>query len=252
MEKFRREALFEKSFYSLTEEEIARMREVVNRLAQKIKNVMSIRRKRRKKGKLDLHTMLRRNAGHGGVPFELVFKEKRKDRPKLVILCDVSSSVANVSRFMLQFVYSLQECFTKIRAFVFVAELGEVTPVFQDHDVSKAIEEALEGGGVINVYTRSNFGMAFHTFWRDFLSAVDAKTTVLILGDARNNYNDPKAWCLRDLHTKAKNVIWLNPESPSAWGFGDSVMDKYLPYTTIAEECRNLRQLSRIVDKLVL
>ena len=155
MEKFRREALFEKSFYSLTEDEIARMREVVNRLAQKIKNVMSIRRKRRKKGKLDLHTMLRRNAGHGGVPFELVFKEKRKDRPKLVILCDVSSSVANVSRFMLQFVYSLQECFTKIRAFVFVAELGEVTPVFQDHDVSKAIEEALEGGGVINVYTRS-------------------------------------------------------------------------------------------------
>jgi uncharacterized protein with von Willebrand factor type A (vWA) domain len=252
MEKFRREALFEKSFYSLTEEEIARMREVVSRLAQKIKNVMSIRRKRRKKGKLDLHTMLRRNAGHGGVPFELVFKEKRKDRPKLVILCDVSSSVANVSRFMLQFVYSLQECFTKIRAFVFVAELGEVTPVFQDHDVSKAIEEALEGGGVINVYTRSNFGMAFHTFWRDFLSAVDAKTTVLVLGDARNNYNDPKAWCLRDVHTKAKNVIWLNPESPSAWGFGDSVMDKYLPYTTLAEECRNLRQLSRIVDKLVL
>jgi uncharacterized protein with von Willebrand factor type A (vWA) domain len=252
MEKFRREALFEKSFYSLTEDEIARMREVVSRLAQKIKNVMSIRRKRRKKGKLDLHTMLRRNAGHGGVPFELVFKEKRKDRPKLVILCDVSSSVANVSRFMLQFVYSLQECFTKIRAFVFVAELGEVTPIFQDHDVSKAIEEALEGGGVINVYTRSNFGMAFHIFWRDFLSAVDAKTTVLILGDARNNYNDPKAWCLRDLHTKAKNVIWLNPESPSAWGFGDSVMDKYLPYTTLAEECRNLRQLSRVVDKLVL
>jgi uncharacterized protein with von Willebrand factor type A (vWA) domain len=252
MEKFRREALFEKSFYSLTEEEIARMREVVNRLAQRIKNVMSIRRRRLKKGKLDLHTMLRRNMARGGMPFELVFKEKRKDRPKLVILCDVSSSVANVSRFMLQFVYSLQECFTKIRSFVFVAELGEVTQVFHDHEVGKAIEEALEGGGVINVYTRSNFGMAFHTFWRDFLSAVDKKTTVLVLGDARNNYNDPKAWCLRDLHNKAKNVIWLNPESPSAWGFGDSVMDKYLPHTTLAEECRNLRQLSRIVDKLVL
>jgi len=252
MEKFRREALFEKSFYSLTEEEIARMREVVTRLAQRIKNVMSIRRRRLKRGKLDLHTMLRRNMARGGVPFELVFKERRKDRPKLVILCDVSSSVANVSRFMLQFVYSLQECFTKIRSFVFVAELGEVTQVFQDHDVNKAIEEALEGGGAINVYTRSNFGMAFHTFWRDFLAAVDAKTTVLVLGDARNNYNDPKAWCLRDVHTKAKNVVWLNPESPSAWGFGDSVMDKYLPYVTVAEECRNLRQLSRIVDRLVL
>jgi hypothetical protein len=252
MEKFRREALFEKSFYSLTEEEIARMREVVARLAQRIKNVMSIRRRRMKKGKLDLHNMLRRNMARGGVPFELVFKERRKDRPKLVILCDVSSSVANVSRFMLQFVYSLQEAFTKIRSFVFVAELGEVTQVFHDHEVSRAIEEALEGGGVINVYTRSNFGMAFHTFWRDFLAALDAKTTVLVLGDARNNYNDPKAWCLRDVHTKAKNVVWLNPESPSAWGFGDSVMDKYLPYCTVAEECRNLRQLSRIVDRLVL
>jgi uncharacterized protein len=252
MERFRRETLFEKSFYSLTEEEIARMREVVNRLVQRIKNVMSIRRKRLKRGKLDLHTMLRRNMARGGVPFELVFKERRRDRPKLVILCDVSSSVANVSRFMLQFVYSLQDAFTKIRSFVFVAELGEVTQVFHDSDVNRAIDEALEGGGAINVYTRSNFGMAFHVFWRDFLSAVDGKTTVLVLGDARNNYNDAKAWCLRDVHNKAKNVIWLNPESPSAWGFGDSVMDKYLPHCDVAEECRNLRQLSRIVDRLVL
>ena len=93
---------------------------------------------------------------------------------------------------------------------------------------------------MINVYTRSNFGFAFHHFWQNFLSAIDNKTTVLILGDARNNYNDPRAWCLRDIHNKAKNVVWLNPESPSAWGFGDSVMDKYLPYTDVAEECRNL------------
>ncbi|MDJ0788684.1 MAG: VWA domain-containing protein [Myxococcota bacterium] len=252
MEKFRRESLIEKSFYNLSEDEVARMREVVNRLAQRIKNVLSIRKRRLKKGKLDLHTMLRRNMAHGGVPFERIFKERRKDRPKLVILCDVSSSVANVSRFMLQFCYSLQECFTKIRAFVFVSELGEVTQLFKDEEINTAIEKALDGGDVINVYTRSNFGYAFHHFWRNFLSSVDNKTTVLILGDARNNYNDAKAWCLRDLHNKAKNVVWLNPESPSAWGFGDSVMDKYLPHTDIAEECRNLRQLSKVVDRLVL
>ena len=81
------------------------------------------------------------------------------------------------------------------------------------------------------------------------MSAIDNKTTVLILGDARNNYNDPRAWCLRDIHNKAKNVVWLNPENPSAWGFGDSVMDKYLPYTDVSEECRNLRQLSKVVDQ---
>ncbi len=252
MEKFRREMLTEKSFYHLTEEEIRKMREVVVRLAQRIKNILSIRKKRLKRGKLDLHTTLRRNMARGGIPFEVVFKQRRKERPKLVILCDVSSSVANVSRFMMQFCYSLQEAFTKIRSFVFVAELGEVTPVFQDNQVNDAIEKALDGGGVINVYTRSNFGFAFHHFWKNFLSSVDNKTTVLILGDARNNYNDPRAWCLRDIQNKAKNVVWLNPESPSAWGFGDSIMDKYQPYCDVAEECRNLRQLSSMIDRLVL
>jgi uncharacterized protein with von Willebrand factor type A (vWA) domain len=252
MEKFRREMLTEKSFYHLTEAEIQRMREVVHRLAQRVKNILSIRRKRLKRGKLDLHTTLRRNMARGGIPFEVVFKQRRKERPKLVILCDVSSSVANVSRFMLQFCYELQEAFTKIRAFVFVAELGEVTQTFQDRDVSTAIDKALDGGDVINVYTRSNFGFAFHHFWKNHLSAIDNRTTVMILGDARNNYNDPKAWCVRDIQTKAKNVVWLNPESPSAWGFGDSVMDRYMPYCDVVEECRNLRQLSRIVDDIML
>jgi uncharacterized protein len=252
MEKFRRETLLEKSFYHLTEDEIRKMREVVERLAQRIKNILSVRKRRLKRGKLDLHQTLRRNMSHGGIPFELIFKQRKKDRPKLVILCDVSSSVANVSRFMLQFVYSLQEAFTKIRSFVFVAQLGEVTQLFQDDDINKAIEKALDGGEVINVYTRSNFGQAFHVFWQNHLAAIDKKNTVLILGDARNNYNDPRAWCLRDIHNKAKNVLWLNPESPSAWGFGDSVMNKYLPYTDVADECRNLRQLTAMIDRLVL
>jgi uncharacterized protein with von Willebrand factor type A (vWA) domain len=252
IEKFRRETLLEKSFYSLTEEDIRRMREVVTRLAQKIKNILTIRRRRERKGKFDLHQTLRRNMHHGGVPFELIFKERRKDRPKLVILCDISSSVANVSRFMLLFMYSLQVAFTKIRAFVFVAELGEVTHIFNEKDIADAVDLALEGGDVINVYTRSNFGYAFHEFWKNHLSSLDKKTTVIVIGDARNNYNDPRAWCMAEIHNKAKNVIWLNPESPGAWGFGDSVMDKYLPHTDVAEEVRNLRQLSRVVDKLVL
>ena len=251
LERFRRDSLQEKSFYNLTEEDLRRMREVVARLAQKLKNIISVRKKRERKGKFDLKTTMRRNMAHGGVPFELVFRHRRKDRPKLVVLCDISSSVSNVSRFFLQFIYSLQECFTKIRTFVFVAELGEVTSQFRDTDIYTAIDEALEGGGVINPYTRSNFGMAFHVFSRDFLASLDNRTTVVVIGDARNNYNDPRAWCLREIHRKAKNVLWINPESPGAWGFGDSVMDRYLPYTDVAEECRNLKQLSRLVDHLV-
>jgi len=252
IERFRQESLQEKSFYNLTEEDMRKMREVVDRLAQKLKNVVSIRRKRERKGKFDLKHTMRRNMSHDGVPFELMFKRRRKDRPKMVILCDISSSVANVSRFMLQFIYSLGEIFTKIRSYVFVAELGEVTEIFRDRDIYSAIDEALDGGGVINPYTRSNFGMAFHVFWRDHLATLDNRTTVVIIGDARNNYNDPRAWCLRDVHRKAKNVIWINPEAPGAWGFGDSVMDEYLPHTDVAEECRNLRQLSKLVDQLVL
>jgi uncharacterized protein len=251
LDKFRRETLLEKSFYHLSEDEIRRMRETVERLTQRIKNVLSMRRRRLKHGKLDLHQTLRRNMSHGGIPFERVYKQRKKDRPKLVILTDVSSSVANVSRFMLQFVYTLQEAFTKIRSFVFVSELGEVTSLFQESEIGEAIDAALAGGGVINVYTRSNFGRSFHEFWRDHLSIVDHKTTVLILGDARNNYNEPRAWCLREIRDKAKNVIWLNPESPGAWGFGDSVMDRYVPYCDVAEECRNLSQLSAVVDRLL-
>ncbi len=252
LERFRRESLQEKSFYNLTEEDIRRMRELVNRLAQKLKNVITIRRKRERKGKFDLKGTMRRNMAHGGVPFELIFRQRKKERPKIIILCDVSSSVANVSRFMLQFVYSLQEAFTKIRSFVFVAELGEVTQVMRDNDIYDGIDQSLDGGGVINVYTRSNFGFAFHVFWRDFLSSIDSRTTVVVIGDARNNYNDPRAWCLREIHRKAKNLIWINPEAPGAWGFGDSVMDRYLPYCDVAEECRNLKQLSRMVDRLLL
>jgi uncharacterized protein with von Willebrand factor type A (vWA) domain len=252
MEKYRQETLLEKSFYHLTEDEVRKMREVVERLAQKIKNILTIRRRRMKRGKLDLHQTLRSNMSHGGIPFEIAWKHRRKDRPKLVILCDVSSSVANVSRFMLQFCYSLQEAFTKIRSFIFVSELGEVTHLFKDADISESIERALQGGDVVNVYTRSNFGNAFHVFAQNYLSAVDKKTTVLILGDARNNYNDPKAWCLREIHNRAKDVIWLNPENPNAWGFGDSVMNRYAPFADVAEECRNLRQLSNLIDQLIL
>ena len=166
MERFRRESLQEKSFYNLTEEDLRKLREVVNRLAQKLKSIITMRRKREKRGKFDLKTTMRRNMAHGGVPFEIVFRQRRKEKPKLVVLCDVSSSVANVSRFFLQFIWSLQDAFTKIRSFVFVAELGEVTPLFREHDIFDAIDLALDGGDVINPYARSNFGMACRTFWR--------------------------------------------------------------------------------------
>lgn len=244
------QALAEKSFFYLTEEEMRRMQEAVTKLAQRLKNVVTIRRKRARRGRFDSSRTLRANLQFGGVPFRMFFDHKRKDKPQVVVLCDVSDSVRNVSRFMLQFVYALQDLYSKVRSFIFVADIGEVTRLFTEHEANKALDTALTGN-VINVYAHSDFGRAFRSFHRDYLSAVNARTTVIVLGDARNNYNLPHEWALKDVHLRAKQVIWLNPENRMTWGFGDSEMDRYAPFCTVVEECRNLNQLYRVIDRLV-
>ncbi len=246
----RLQALSEKSFYYLSEEEIRRMQEAVTKLAQRLRNVVSIRRKRARRGKFDSSDTIRKNLQYGGVPFRIVFDRRRKEKPQVMILCDVSDSVRNVSRFMLQFVYSLQDLYSKVRSFIFVADVGEITRLFQERDINDAIQAALVGN-VINVYAHSDFGRAFKAFHRDFLPAVNKRTTVIILGDGRNNYNLPHDWVLRDVQQRAKQVIWLNPENKMTWGFGDSEMDRYAPYCTLVEECRNLNQLYRVIDRLI-
>ena len=246
----RLQALAEKSFYYLSEEEIRRMQEAVTKLAQRLRNVVSIRRKRARRGKFDSSDTMRKNLQYGGVPFRIVFDRKRKEKPQVMVLCDVSDSVRNVSRFMLQFVYSLQDLYSKVRSFIFVAEVGEITRLFQERDINAAIDAALHGE-VVNVYAHSDFGRAFKAFHRDFLPAVNKRTTVIILGDGRNNYNLPHDWVLKDVQQRAKQVIWLNPENKMTWGFGDSEMDRYAPYCTLVEECRNLNQLYHVIDRLV-
>jgi uncharacterized protein with von Willebrand factor type A (vWA) domain len=249
-ERNRLSSLAEKSFYYLSEDEMRRMREAVTKLAQRLKNVVSIRRKRGKRGKFDVSDTLRKNLQYGGVPFRIQFDRRVRDKPQVLVLCDVSDSVRNVSRFMLQFVYSLQDLYSRVRSFIFVSELGETTQLFEENDTQRAIELALTGT-VINVFAHSDFGRAFRTFHRDYLGAVNNRTTVIILGDARNNYNLPHEWVLRDVQTRAKQVIWLNPERKMTWGFGDSEMDRYLPFCDLVEECCNLNQLYRVIDHLV-
>src|SRR5204863_130456 len=147
----RLQALAEKSFYYLSEEEIRRMQEAVTKLAQRLRNVVSIRRKRARRGKFDSSDTMRKNLQYGGVPFRIVFDRKRKEKPQVMVLCDVSDSVRNVSRFMLQFVYSLQDLYSKVRSFIFVAEVGEITRLFQERAINAAIDAALHGE-VLNVY----------------------------------------------------------------------------------------------------
>ncbi|MBI3782517.1 MAG: VWA domain-containing protein [Deltaproteobacteria bacterium] len=244
------QTLAEKSFYYLSEDEIRRMKEAVTKLAQRLKNVVSVRRRQAKRGKFDLKATLRKNLQYGGVPFKIQFDRRVKDKPQVMVLCDVSDSVRNVSRFMLQFVYSLQDLYSRVRSFIFVSELGEVTRLFEEQDINDAIEQALTGG-IINVFAHSDFGRAFRSFHREFIAAVNNRTTVIVLGDARNNYNLPHEWVLKEVQIRAKQVIWLNPENRLTWGFGDSEMDRYLPYCDVVEECRNLNQLYRVIDRMV-
>jgi len=250
-DSLRMQALAEKSFYYLSEDEIRRMKEAVTKLAQRLKNVLAVKRRHARSGKFDVKATLRRNLQYGGVPFKIQFDERKRVKPQVVVLCDVSDSVRNVSRFMLQFVYSLQDLYSKVRSFIFVADVGEITKLFEENEIHQAIDQAIRGN-VINVYAHSDFGRAFRLFHRDHLAAITRHTTVIILGDARNNYNLPHEWVLKEIKQRAKQLIWLNPENKMTWGFGDSEMDRYLPYCDVVEECRNLNQLYKVIDRLVL
>jgi uncharacterized protein with von Willebrand factor type A (vWA) domain len=245
-----RASFADKSFAFYTEEDIRRMNEGVVRLAQRLKNRLSVRRKKTHRGRFNVKDTLRKNLQYGGVPFQIELERRRKTKPQVVILCDISDSVLNASRFMLQFVYSVQDLYAKVRSFVFVSDIGEVTKLFEDHEIHQAVETALRGD-VIDVFSRSNFGRAFELFYRNHFSAVTGKTTVVIIGDGRNNYNRPNEWVLKDIQQKAKQLIWLNPESRMTWGVGDSEMPRYVPYCDVAEECRNINQLYKIVDLIV-
>ena len=249
-EKLTREVLADKPLFALSPDEVAQMKAVVARLARRIKDALALRQRQEEKGRLDSRRTIRQSLQYGGIPMEVRFRRRHREKPKLVTLCDVSDSVRNASRFMLQLVWSLQECFSRVRSYVFVSEIAEVTQAFSTYPVDRAIEWALKGSPV-DYHCRSDFGYAFNRFVRTELDTLDRKTTVLILGDARNNYNDPQAWAIRLIRERVKGIIWLNPEGQWGWGIGDSVMPLYTPSCDIVKECRTVTQLVQVVDQLV-
>src|SRR5215510_9064370 len=249
-EKLTREMLTDKPLFALSPDEVAQMKAVVARLARKIKDALALRQRLEEKGRLDSRRTIRQSLQYGGIPMEVRFRRRHREKPKLITLCDVSDSVRNASRFMLQLVWSLQECFSRVRSYVFVSEIAEVTQAFATYPVERAIEWALKGAPV-DYHCRSDFGYAFSRFANTELESLDRKTTILLLGDARNNYNDPQAWALRLIRERVKGIIWLNPEGQWGWGIGDSVMPLYAPSCDIVRECRTIGQLGEVVDNLV-
>src|SRR6266568_1504810 len=249
-EKLTREVLSDKPLFALTPEEVAQMKNVVARLARKIKDALALRQRQEQKGRLDTRRTIRKSLSYGGVPMEVFLKRRHREKPKLITICDVSDSVRNASRFMLQLVWSLQECFSRVRSYVFVSEIAEVTQAFATYPVERGIEWALKAAPV-DYHCRSDFGFAFSRFAKTELESLDRKTTILVLGDARNNYNDPQAWALRLIRERVKGIIWLNPEGQWGWGIGDSVMPLYAPSCDFVRECRTVGQLVQVVDQLV-
>ena len=249
-ERLTREVLADKPLFALTPEEVAQMKTVVARLARKIKDALALRRREEHRGRIDSRRTIRRSLQYDGVPMEIFLRRRHRDKPKLITICDVSDSVRNASRFMLQLVWSLQECFSRVRSFAFVSEIAEVTQAFNTYPVERAIEWALKGAAV-DYHCRSDFGFAFSQFVRTELDGLDRKTTILLLGDARNNYNDAQAWALKLIRERVKGIIWLNPEGQWGWGVGDSVMPLYAPSCDVVRECRTIAQIGEVVDNLV-
>jgi uncharacterized protein with von Willebrand factor type A (vWA) domain len=244
------QSLLHRNISSLTADEVQRMRSVVRRLAERLKARLSRRRKVRRRGKLSVRRTLRKNLSTGGEPYRLVFRARRPERPEIVVLCDVSDSVRNVSRLMLQFVYTLQELYSRVRSFVFVSDIGEVTHLFKKMDVSSAVDLAT-AGKVINLAANSNYGHALKMFQSTWLGSITRRTTVIVIGDGRTNYNPPNAWALGELKRKCKRLIWLCPEEKSSWGFGDSEMPLYARNCHRVESVRSLDDLTRVAAELM-
>jgi len=241
--------LEKKEFARFTEDEIRAMQELVDQLARKLRQDFSRRTQRGGLKRLDVSKTLRVAMATQGVPMELVFREKRRNKLRLTVLCDVSSSVRNASRFMLQLVHSLQQQRGAVRSFVFISDTDEVSDFFTRNSVESAVEMATSSAD-IKYWSHSDFGETFRQFNERYGEAVNSRTTVVILGDARSNFYEPRVEELRAIAERARQVIWLNPESVWGWNTGDSIVGLYEPEVDLMVECRNLEQLVQVMDHL--
>ena len=243
--------LMHKPFSALNEEETAVLRKEVQRLIGQLRTRAAMRRKRGTRGKFDAKSTIRANQRYGGVPLELRFK-KNKLKPSLVLMCDMSRSMFHVTEFMLTFIYQLQDQVSKTRSFAFYSDMQEVSHILNAHraeEATQAVYESFYGGSPSHYGT--DFGGSLETFYHKWLSAINGRSTVVVLGDGRNNYNSPRIDLIKDLQKRARRIIWFCPEQQRQWGTGDSDMLEYAATVDSIYVVRNLAQLATAVDKLL-
>ena len=238
-------------FMHASREELTMLRKALQPLTRKLAVRLARKRRHGRKGPLDFRNTMRHSMNYGGVPAEPKFRYPRPSKPEIMVVADISGSVAAFARFTLHLVYAISSQFSKVRSFVFIDGIDEVTSYFEGvEDITEAVHRVNTEADVIWVDGHSDYGHAFEVFWKQHGREINNKTTVLLLGDARNNYHASGAWVVSEIRKKARHVYWLNPEPRSYWDTGDSIVGEYGVHCDGVWECRNLRQLERFVDVL--
>lgn len=236
------------NFLSATAD-MADLRRAVRPMARKLATRISMKRKRAARGQIDIRRTIRHSLSTGGVPVDTFDRNRIPHRPELFVLCDVSSSVARFSRFSLMLTHALAAQFSKVRSFAFVDQIDEVTRYFSNEDFGVAVQEMSTGAKVVGGDGRSDYGGALGRFLDTYGEEVGPKTTLLVLGDARTNYRDPRAEALKAVTKRCRHSYWLNPEPKQDWDTGDSVASRYAVHVDRMVEVRNLRQLEDFIAR---
>jgi uncharacterized protein len=246
-ENLRNEILRNAPLARLERRQVEQMKALIRAIARRLRERYSKPRKRQRRGHLDIRRTLRRNAAWGGVPFLTSWKRRHRDRPRIVALCDVSGSVAQVSDFFLLLIHSLHEVVDDVRSFAFSGHLIEVSDILDTRSPEEAMSEIMSKVG----FGSSDYGGSLVDFEKGWIKMVTPKTTVIVLGDARTNNLDPRADILRRISERSKRLVWLNPEGRMAWGWGDSEMPRYASFCTVVRQCATAKQLERAVSDIV-
>ncbi|MGN6162162.1 MAG: VWA domain-containing protein, partial [Marmoricola sp.] len=237
-------------FTAARKADLEQMRRELYPLARRLATHMSKQQHARGRGPLDFRRTVRASLGNGGVPLDTHHKPKRPGRTDLVVLCDVSGSVANFANFTLMLVFALREQFNRVRAFTFVDDVHEVTDRFTvGGDPVQILGDLAASAQYASLWGRTNYGRAFTRFEDEFADALTPRTNLLILGDARSNYSDLGLPMLKKMAYDARNSWWLNPESAKHWNTGDSAARDYGAVVPM-RECRNLTQLGDFIHEL--
>lgn len=234
-----------------TRDELALLHRTLHPLSRKLAVRLARKRRHGRKGPLDFRATMRRSLSTGGVPIEPRFRHPRPAKPEIFVIADISGSVASFARFTLHLVYAISSQFSKVRSFVFVDGIDEVTRFFEGVvDPAEAVSRINTEADVIWVDGHSDYGHALTEFDRRWGDQVTSRSSIIILGDARNNYHASQSWVVEDLQARARHVFWLNPEPRDYWGSGDSIVGEYGAHCDDVVECRTLRQLEKFVGNL--